>query len=302
MSRKKGHNAFFEMENVGYWQSYSDMMASLLMVFILLAAIVLVCLTVVQKQLKDTEQELAAAQEQQGDQNLQGTIEELNNQILGLQDQIDSVNQTISDMQEHTDRTAIAAALLQEFAGYGALVDKDTGDVTLEQDITFEQDGNQLTQQGRACLDEVLPKYIRILMSEEYKDQLSQVIIEGHTSSEGRYMYNLNLGQERAYAVANYFLNEDNGNPFEKISDEMLDAFRPYVSVNSRSESELIYDEYGIEDEAASRRVVIKYRLKSDDAVEQLGELSDQMTELREKAEATKTLIEKMWENIDNPQ
>ncbi len=38
---------------------------------------------------------------------------------------------------------------------------------------------------------------------------MDKIIIEGHTDSDGGYLYNLELSQKRAYAVMNYLLTLD---------------------------------------------------------------------------------------------
>lgn len=300
MSRTRRHKGNSLTETTNYWQSYSDLMGGLVAVFILLAAVILMLAVHLQNSLNQERKQ----NETQTDNStiLSEKVQQLGEELENLHEDVQTIREKLRDLQEHTDRIAIAEALLREFEEYGVLVDKETGDVTLEQDITFEQDGNQLTEEGRICLDRILPIYINILMSSEYRDQLSQVIIEGHTSSAGRYMYNLKLGQERAYAVADYFLNEDTGSPFEEISNETLAEFRTYVTVNSRSESELIYDENGEEDEAASRRVVIKYRLKSDEISDTIETMTEGLEPLDEKIDATENLAEEILILIDNPQ
>ena len=40
---------------------------------------------------------------------------------------------------------------------------------------------------------------------------VSEIIIEGHTDTNGSYIYNLELSQQRAFSVAKYCLTESNG-------------------------------------------------------------------------------------------
>ena len=54
-----------------------------------------------------------------------------------------------------------------------------------------------------------------VLFSDEYRDYVSEIIIEGHTDSVGSYIDNLLLSQQRAYNVASYVLADD----YSHISD-----------------------------------------------------------------------------------
>ena len=54
-------------------------------------------------------------------------------------------------------------------------------------------------------------------MSEEYRDYVGEIIIEGHTDTQGTYLVNLELSQERALSVATYCLQ------MPTLSEEQLE-------------------------------------------------------------------------------
>ena len=108
--------------------------------------------------------------------------------------------------------------------------------------------------------------YLDVLFSEEYRGYVSEIIIEGHTDSVGSYISNLLLSQQRAYNVASYVLAD--GYPY--ISEETRAHLRQVTTANGRSESDLIYDADGTENQSASRRVVFKFRLTDEQMVAQL--------------------------------
>lgn len=82
------------------------------------------------------------------------------------------------------------------------------------------------------------------------------------------YLYNLELSQNRAFAVAQYCLDDKTtmftGNKLEKV--------RSLVTANGRSFYELIYYDNGKVNRAASRRVEIQFRLKDDEMIQTLIE------------------------------
>ena len=132
--------------------------------------------------------------------------------------------------------------------------------------MLFATGESQLTDEGRSRIDAFLPVYLDVLFSEEYRGYVSEIIIEGHTDSVGSYISNLLLSQQRAYNVASYVLAD--GYPY--ISEETRAHLRQVTTANGRSESDLIYDADGTENQSASRRVVFKFRLTDEQMVAQL--------------------------------
>ena len=60
-------------------------------------------------------------------------------------------------------------------------------------------------------INQFLPKYCSVLLRDDYREYVSEIIIEGHTDTNGSYIYNLELSQQRAFSVAKYCLTESNG-------------------------------------------------------------------------------------------
>ena len=90
-------------------------------------------------------------------------------------------------------------------------------------------------------------------------------MIEGHTDSDGGYLFNLNLSQKRAYAVLNYLLTLD----FTKKNN-----IKPLLVASGRSYLDIIKNG-DVENKQASRRIEIKFRLKNDDAMNEIERILD---------------------------
>ena len=195
-----------------------------------------------QAQLSTQQSELANAQAQLENQQVQ--IE----QLVGLRTRI------ISSLSEALRSSNISAT-----------VDAATGSITLESDVLFATGKYELSAQGRAFIDQFLPVYLKVLFSEEYKPYVSEIIIEGHTDSDGEYLSNLELSQQRALAVASYVLGDSRA-----VSADVKNQLRPVVTVNGRSYMDRIFDTNGVEDKDASRRVVFKFRLTDEQMIQQL--------------------------------
>ena len=208
-------------------------------------------------QLDEQQAQLEAQQSQMAAQ--QSQIAEQQSQLQLQQQQIEDLvgvrTQIISDL----------SSALHE-ANISATVDPTSGAIALASDVLFATGESQLTDEGRSRIDAFLPVYLDVLFSEEYRGYVSEIIIEGHTDSVGSYISNLLLSQQRAYNVASYVLAD--GYPY--ISEEMRAHLRQVTTANGRSESDLIYDADGTENQSASRRVVFKFRLTDEQMVAQL--------------------------------
>ena len=55
-------------------------------------------------------------------------------------------------------------------------------------------------------INQFLPKYCSVLLRDDYREYVSEIIIEGHTDTNGSYIYNLELSQQRTFSVAKYCL------------------------------------------------------------------------------------------------
>lgn len=244
-SRRRGGN--------DYWQSYSDMMAALLLMFILIMALTLL------RSLRMFEEKNADLQRQQI------TIEE-------QQKKLDEVKGELAELTQMVGvKSDIIKALQQEFQNseLSVKVDPQTGAITFDAGIFFPTGSAGISEDGDVFLTEFVPQYLSVLLGEDFRDNISEIIIEGHTDTNGTYTYNLNLSQMRAYSVAEFCLNERNG----VLSGEQITHLRSILTANGRSYSDPIYDENGQIDPEASRRVVFKFRLKDDEMIEAIQDV-----------------------------
>jgi len=153
----------------------------------------------------------------------------------------------------------------------GANVD-DSGAIVFSSEMMFSTGSAGLNETGKQFLNRFLPNYLRVLMSEEYSKNVSQIIIEGHTDTSGSYMTNVELSQDRALSVLRYVMS----NEFTGISAAEKQRLEEVVTINGRAYSDPIYNEDGTINMSASRRVVIKFRLNDEDMVtEMLNVLND---------------------------
>lgn len=246
-----------EDEETTYWLSYSDMMAALLLTFVLIISFTMLQ---AKKQYEQKEQELITQQ-----------------QLVAEQQEIVEEQQAVmEEQQERLDklvgvRSEIVEALKEEFddTDLKVSVDPQTGSITFDSSVLFDFNQYTLKESGKDFLEEFLPRYLSVLLNSEYSDYVSEIIIEGHTDTHGEYLMNLELSQKRALTVASFCLDEDGG---ILPADEVLEL-RSIVTANGRSFSNPIYNPDGTVNMDASRRVEFKFRLKDEDMVDEMMEI-----------------------------
>ena len=291
--RNRNREAFSEPS---YWQSYSDMMAALLLIFILIIAITLAIyrqktidldqtklelnaaqqqleLTMVDLEKSNQELELSLAELQQAYDQAALTQEELNNAYLEIQNAQAELTATKSELQDIVGiRTDIIGALQSTFNNSSMTVDAQTGSITFSSDVLFRYNSATLTTESQATLKEVIPMYLDVLLQDQYRGYIAEIIIEGHTDTDGGYQSNMELSYNRANSVAKFCLNSQNG-----LSAAEIQQLQQLLTVNGRSYSDPVYikDAAGNNttsiDMAASRRVEIKFRLKEDEMIEKIA-------------------------------
>ncbi len=321
MARQRIHNRRAGRGSAGggpSWISYSDMMAALLLIFVLVLSYSLyqyftmmeaktaelnrqqIQLDLAQSELADKEKTLIIIQTDLD--NLQDTLnakeEELNATtviLMNREEELEKLQAVLALKQKDLDaatakleeqqlalasqarriddligiRTTMIRDLstsLQE-ANLKATVDPNNGDIMLDSTVFFETNKSTIKAEGQALLDRFIPVYLEVLLRDEYADYLGEIIIEGHTDSSGSYNRNLKLSQERALEVALYCLN------MPSLTSEQKLRLQQILTAKGRSYADLIYDENGVEDADASRRVEFKFSLKDSEMIEEMNRI-----------------------------
>lgn len=158
-----------EKDEGQFWPSFTDLLTTILLCFMLIFIIMMVIKSMQIKEMKRTI-----------------------DQMMGVRAQI------INDLKTEFNNTS-----------YGIEVDEKTGAIIFNTEILFAYDDDELKKESFVFLDEFVPKYLDILLEEGYEDYVAEIIIEGHTDRDGDFLYNLELAQDRAYSVASYILSEN---------------------------------------------------------------------------------------------
>lgn len=317
----------YEKHNI--WRSYSDMMAGLLLLFVLV-----MCISFMQAQknyqeklseeaahqltkeqlldeLSAREEEVASQQTTLNEQSQllesqqasldeqsallasqqedlerqkalvlsqQSELEKQNSLMLQQQAVLDEQEALMTQQQQKIEqiigvKADLISALKKEFTAQNlnVSIDEADGSIALDSNILFGYNENILTDEGTDMLNELLPVYCKVLMTDEYQEYLAEIRIDGYTDTSGDYLYNLQLSQERALAVADCLLSSS-GNFLNEDEESNL---RSKLTVNGHSMSNPVYDEDGEINMDASRRVEIKFSLKDEEMINELKTILD---------------------------
>ncbi len=243
-----------------YWMSYSDLMAGLLLVFIVLLIGTILAAKI---DIETQRQQLVDQQKELQDQEQR--IKQQSSRLLELQDQARKALQT---------RAKITERLRKTFEGrQDVTFDVERGTVTLGSRVLFAEGSATLTAGGKRVIAGFIEDYFDALLGdEELRPYVDQIIFEGHTNSNFRrtksvdegYLFNLELSQARAYSAMEFVIEEQLGRAYSP---------RGILAAIGYSSSRPVLNEAGEEDEDASRRLEVRFRLKDEIALVMLSKM-----------------------------
>ena len=150
-----------------------------------------------------------------------------------------------------------------DFKQWDAEITKDNSVVFHSPDVLFEVNKSTINNEFKTVLQDFFPRYLKIITSSPYKDEIKELRVEGHTSNEwGKltskkeiYLNNMKLSQARAYEVLSYCYSLDNDAVKEKRA-----WLQNYFRASGMAFSKL-------RDSKNSRRVEFTLQMKSEDKV-----------------------------------
>jgi len=221
----------------------------------------------------------------------------LSSTMLTLEDIIAEKRSQLENIDEREQiKKELIAELTHELKEYNVQIDPQTGVLRMESDLLFGTNEDELSKNGKQYLLSFIPEYARILLSKsKYREQIAQLIIEGHADNKSSfdtakkaYTHNLALSLRRSLRVAEHI--------FKTMETFEYDQeFRRLLSVNGRSfmvplgsygsiiqESEANWEnkieELNSTDKMRqqNRRVELQFRLKDWDMYTQINRVSVQ--------------------------
>lgn len=133
-----------------------------------------------------------------------------------------------------------------------------------EPSMLFDEGSDHLKNNFEVILDDFFPRYIAVLNRPQYRDNIEEIRIEGHTNTNGGYYSNMKLSQDRTRAVLEYC--------FSLMPDNDIEWLKGLVTANGLSSSHLIMTSKGEEDKDLSRRVEFRVRTNAEKQLEDIAE------------------------------
>ena len=160
---------------------------------------------------------------------------------------------------------------------WNAVLDREKLSVRFrEPKVLFAQGEAEVQFAFKEILDDFFPRYIGILKRPEYINDIAEIRIEGHTSSEwsevvseeDAYILNMELSQDRTRSVLQYVLQ------IPAIS-ENREWIQQYLTANGLSSSKSIANPDGTQNREESRRVEFRVRTNAEKQLEKIKELEN---------------------------
>ena len=224
--------------------SLGDLMAGLLLIFVLLLSFVM--LDLMEKEERD---------------------DEINKRLLEIfTDYVKLRERLYEDLESEFEKDLLK---------WNAVLDREKLSVRFrEPKVLFEQGEAEVQFAFKEILDDFFPRYIRILKRPEYVNDIAEIRIEGHTSSEwseivsqqDAYILNMELSQDRTRSVLQYVLQ------IPAVNNNRA-WIQQYLTANGLSSSKLIAHSDGTQNREESRRVEFRVRTNAEKQLEKIKEL-----------------------------
>lgn len=153
----------------------------------------------------------------------------------------------------------------EDLPKWQAVLERDTLSIRFQEpSVLFAQGKDDLTPGFKNILKDFFPRYIEVLRA--YRDEIEEIRIEGHTSSEWdttsaleAYFKNMKLSQDRTRSVLEYCIS------LLPFSHDVEWAIRT-ITANGLSSSRPILKN-GVEDPKLSRRVEFRVKTKTEQKI-----------------------------------
>ena len=228
MKGEGGHN----------WQSISDMMSALMMIFLFISVLYML-------------------------------------QVQVEKSKITQIAKAYSEKQQNLHKD-LKIEFKDDLKKWRASLEDDNTIRFYAPEVLFKSGSSEIGSDFRNILNNFFPRYVNILTNSEFENDIEEVRIEGHTSSEWegaktseqRYLANLNLSQQRSFEVLKYCLSILKDHKEKKWLKTVFRA-------NGVSFAKPILKKDGTEDPIKSRRVEFRVIVKSKERIQQILEMSN---------------------------
>ena len=201
-------------------------------------------------------------------------------QVQSDKDKMKDVAQSYKDTKVNLNED-LHTEFLEDMKKWDASITKDNTIVFHSPEVLFEVNKSAISEGFKAILDDFFPRYLKILISKNYKDNIQDMKVEGHTSNdwissiskEKIYLKNMQLSQKRAYMVLSYCYSLDN----DLVKQNRL-WLEKYFRANGMAFAKLKYKDINstIVDQKSSRRVEFSVQMKTEDKIYEVLKINNE--------------------------
>jgi outer membrane protein OmpA-like peptidoglycan-associated protein len=272
-----------------HWIPLSDLMTGLMMMFMLVAIIFMVR---IESDAKARESDTKAREIDAKARETAAIAAEKQAKVVG------EIAQIYDDTRERIYQDLYAEFKNDLPIWRAVLSRQDLALRFVAPEVQFDIGKDLVKPEFERILSEFFPRYVKIITSQRYQNEIDEIRIEGHTSSkwgdpskllisaapkllipgtaiplpppvppkpvtpDQAYILNMGLSQSRAFNVLKFVLS----NP-DRVVVRQKDWLKLHLTANGMSSSKLVLDNNGKEDEVASQRVEFKIRTKADERI-----------------------------------
>ena len=210
------------------WMSISDMMSGLMLIFLFIAISFMM--------------------------RVEAEKQEMQNVAIEYRDIKANLNEALYSVFE------------DELQAWDATITTDNSIIFNSPQVLFKVNSSELTWEFKTILQEFFPRYLKVLNEQEYKGEIQELRVEGHTSKSWKnatskkevYLKNMQLSQNRAYQVLAFCYS---------LEDDTTKKARVWLEKYFRANG-MAFAKY--KDAQKSRRVEFVIEMKSEDKVYEL--------------------------------
>lgn len=212
-----------------YLGSVSDLMAGLMIVFLFIAISYMIEVKSQEMLVREKAEGLASAlvesrQSESRAEDLNRQLEEQRGQLLKTNETIKEIAASYSEIQSALHEE-LAAEFSEDLKAWNATLERDNSIRFNEPEVLFLVGKTELRSRFTEILDDFFPRYIVIIYSERFRNEIDEIRIEGHTSSvwkdavseAERYLKNADLSQQRALSVLSYCYQLPQADPMSSL-------------------------------------------------------------------------------------
>ncbi len=146
---------------------------------------------------------------------------------------------------------------------WNAIIDSTSLSIRFQEPATlFDYDRSDLKPKFVTILNDFFPRYIKLINQPQYRENIEEIRIEGHTDTSGEYFYNMKLSQDRTRTVLHHCLN--------LLPQSQQQWAMERITANGLSSSHIIIRN-GVEDKELSRRVEFRIRTNAEKKLEEIA-------------------------------